>query len=560
MTGDIEILPPDVDRWGDTEFVPGRHVGLVSRSTVALIEAGHPVTRERLWSLIAVDAPIDDVLDELSSTGLKSLPAFAVAQLDSGALRLVARGATHVTVTFSDGDERIVDPSDVRTWREDVFVGVGRVSLGLDDEETSTEHSDRFFVLAGSVPASSLERRFDEVGQLAAAAAASWTPQPPLVQPIPGIGITPGADDLLPAAGHRVDSTDRRAPGAEAETTSTSDERSDGGPETVDAAREDPTRLPEVAPTLAETDDVERDDAEAETASDQPFGSPPPGPAAVSGHEPAPGVEGSFPPEDSNETISSIDFSGPVSAPETTTSADEEDNYDFIYGHTVARSVEGAAVRIDDEEVGSGGLISSVPGEAPVTNSGSSDAVAALEGDHDGLTVSRAELAAMKGVSGAAAQDGNRDEVLAVMCSSGHPNAPHAASCRVCGAAIATSSPVAVQRPPLGVLVFSNGERVVADRTVLIGRNPRVSGTLTGELPRIVKLESAGQGLSRTHAEVRIEGWQMLLEDLQSTNGTEVTLPGQAPRRLHAGDPVALVAGATVDFGEELQCRVEVVS
>lgn len=545
MTEEFENSP-DTDRWGETEFVPGSHVGLVAQSTVALIEADHPSTRARLWNLVAADAPIDDVLDELSATGLKSLPSFAVAQLDGDLLRLVARGATKVIVTFGDGSVQVVDSSDVRTWREDVFADVAKVMLALDDDMAWTEQSDRFFVLAGSVPAASIERFYDGAAQLAAAAAATWAPVAPDLASTPVTASAHDAEAVLSTA--VIDATPAQSiPEIESELELVADSTvADDDDGTVfPAMAGDDTDLPDAAALSV------LDDEELQASED----------------------EGTLPPEDSNETISSVDFSEPAVAPEATvppaadveseptTSVDEDgSSYDFIYGHTVARSVEGAAVRVDGEAAGGTGLISSVPGEADESSGGSGSDRSWLEGDHDGLTISRSDLAAMKSAPAVTPQSGPRDEVLAVMCHSGHPNAPHAASCRVCGAAIATASPVSVPRPPLGVLVFSNGDRVIADRTVLIGRNPRVSGTLTGELPRIVKLESAGQGLSRTHAEVRIEGWQMLLEDLQSTNGTEVTLPGQAPRRLHAGDPVALVAGATVDFGEELQCRVEIVS
>ena len=108
-----------------------------------------------------------------------------------------------------------------------------------------------------------------------------------------------------------------------------------------------------------------------------------------------------------------------------------------------------------------------------------------------------------------------------------------------------------------GVLAFSNGERIKVDRSVLIGRNPKVAGAVEGGLPHIMKFDGPGQGLSRTHAEVRVEHGEMLLEDLQSTNGTEVQLPGQQRRRLRGGEPVVVVPGTLIDFGDELHCTVE---
>jgi pSer/pThr/pTyr-binding forkhead associated (FHA) protein len=110
---------------------------------------------------------------------------------------------------------------------------------------------------------------------------------------------------------------------------------------------------------------------------------------------------------------------------------------------------------------------------------------------------------------------------------------------------------VVIARPVLGVLRFTGGKTVSLDKPVLVGRNPKLEGRMPNEMPHLVKLD-VGQGLSRTHAIVRLEGWQVLLEDLNSANGTVVALPGVAPRRLHAGEPSLLEFGATIDFGGEI--------
>ena len=41
----------------------------------------------------------------------------------------------------------------------------------------------------------------------------------------------------------------------------------------------------------------------------------------------------------------------------------------------------------------------------------------------------------------------------------------------------------------------------------------------------------------------------MLVEDLNSANGTVVALPGRPARRLHAGEPIILEPGAVIDLG-----------
>ena len=108
------------------------------------------------------------------------------------------------------------------------------------------------------------------------------------------------------------------------------------------------------------------------------------------------------------------------------------------------------------------------------------------------------------------------------------------------------------------VLAFDTGERVPVDRSVLIGRNPKITGTVEAELPRIMKYDGAGQGVSRTHAEVRIDGTDLVIEDLDSTNGTEVETADGETEAVPAGRPVVIGIGSVVVLGDEL--RFEVVA
>lgn len=230
------------------------------------------------------------------------------------------------------------------------------------------------------------------------------------------------------------------------------------------------------------------------------------------------------------------------------TAGDVTGAFDDLFGQTIARSVEDAAMRGPGEGDGERAMIDSVPArDAP----GARDPSDLPAGEHDGLTVTRADLES-------AQHRRRKGGIVAAFCELQHANPPQRVSCRVCGRPV-SGAPSTIDRPPLAILAFSTGERVLVDRTILIGRNPKVVGTVTGEMPRLVKVDDARDGLSRTHAEVRIEGWQMLLEDLRSTNGTEVRLPGQPARQLHAGEPIVISPGTFIDFGEELQCSVEEV-
>ncbi len=113
-----------------------------------------------------------------------------------------------------------------------------------------------------------------------------------------------------------------------------------------------------------------------------------------------------------------------------------------------------------------------------------------------------------------------------------------------------------VARAALGVLVFATGERVVVDRTIVLGRNPNpIDDADDATRPRLVKL--AHPGVSRRHAVIRLDRWTASIEDLDSVNGTTVASPGRPATPLRPGHPFELAAGAVVDLGGEVSFLVE---
>jgi pSer/pThr/pTyr-binding forkhead associated (FHA) protein len=149
--------------------------------------------------------------------------------------------------------------------------------------------------------------------------------------------------------------------------------------------------------------------------------------------------------------------------------------------------------------------------------------------------------------------------VPALICPSGHVNPPSGATCRRCGAPL-PHDPVPVPRPVLGVLRLSLGDVIALDRGVLMGRNPRTdfAGTDGEERPHVVKLPSADGDISRTHLRVTLDGWHVLVTDLNSTNGTLVTLPGRDPQQLRPGEPVPIQPGTVVTLADGIDFRYEV--
>ena len=471
--------------WGTTSFEPGGDVALVGRWTVGLVERGNPSTRERLWSLVADDAPLDDILDELSSSGLKALPDFGLAQVEGAAVRIVARGRTTITAERSSGGDHEIDPSGVRTWIEELVADVSAITIALPAPDDPAPSTEQFAVLAGSVPARSLSRRYDVPDDHAAAAesGAGWTAAAATPsaggseQPSTPPSTSPSTSPNAPSNATAVPSDDEVAPASAAEPETIdgigepgsapdgpwSDDR-DGDHPTISTTPGDPDGA-SAGPTATDAASVDVAPVDAAPVGARPA-SPQPPPPGWAPSPPPPGgpVPVGSPPFDPSSRGSESEVSG-IGSPEA-------GPVDPIF--------DGGRDRSDDS-------------------------------DDDG---------------GAPTPDGAGDDADA-------------------------------DAPVFSVLAFSNGERVVVDRAVLIGRNPKVAGAVDGGPPHIMKFDGPGQGLSRTHAEVRIEAGNVVIEDLQSTNGTEVQLPGQQRRRLRGGEPVVIVPGALIDFGDELHCTLE---
>ncbi|MET0999655.1 MAG: FHA domain-containing protein [Marmoricola sp.] len=147
------------------------------------------------------------------------------------------------------------------------------------------------------------------------------------------------------------------------------------------------------------------------------------------------------------------------------------------------------------------------------------------------------------------------EKVLAARCPAGHWTPVFARLCRVCQAPVPEQAPVEIPRPNLGVLRLANGDTIDLDRGAVLGRAPR---PLDGvERPNLINLESFGRDVSRLHAQIVLDGWNVLVRDLGSANGTTVTLPGRMPERLVAHDLYPLEAGATIEIAEVATIRFE---
>lgn len=186
----------------------------------------------------------------------------------------------------------------------------------------------------------------------------------------------------------------------------------------------------------------------------------------------------------------------------------------------------------------------------------------AAAGDHDGQTLLRSNLpASADPAPDARAQASARDIgtgplVISLICAAGHANPPTAAHCSRCGLALGTQT-VQAPRPALGHMLLADGQRIELDRSVVVGRQPSSPRASSASMPRMLQVKSPSGDISRSHLEIRLDGWHVLLTDLNATNGTRLLRPGAAPRRLGTGESVLLLAGDAADLGDGVSLHFE---
>ena len=596
-----------------THFRAGQGIGIANASMLVLLELVNFDIANSVWSLMEADASLDDVLDELSAVGLRALGSFAIAHFEENSVRAVVRGEAVVGVR-AQGADHSVESGMVRTWVERLIDEPEFVTVRLGGDSVM---SSPFTLVAGVVPADtfvwSTEGVVDrfvfedlsefvpiEQPQSEAVTPTSTTSQ------LAGYEIEPGSEtehtlepaldtvsepDTVPESTSQSEPTPALDTDADVNLAVKTTQQSTLIPETVSDLDDVPVPVP-----LLEVDHVSVTQEPETPASESPERAP-----------------------DPNHTMAVSFLDDSPSRPEAVVTPApaqpvDEDGYDYdaMFGRTVARSVQSAAVHQEQPDaeqafVSAGGSSSQATASAPLVGmagptgmpadvsvgmiKGIPQGIAASAfggpeshgmpsgyatpggpagtqpGDHDGRTITKAQLDAMRAAQTAgtapvqlpaSASTMGGPTVQAIYCTNGHPNPPQGGQCRACGASVA-GTPTVINRPRLGTLRFSDGSVTHLDHPVLVGRNPKLEGRMPNEMPTLLKLD-VGQGLSRTHAAIRLEGWQVFVEDLGSSNGTLVTLPGRSARRLHDGEPTLLEFGALIDFGGEISCTFEKAS
>lgn len=165
---------------------------------------------------------------------------------------------------------------------------------------------------------------------------------------------------------------------------------------------------------------------------------------------------------------------------------------------------------------------------SPAPPAAGAPSAADLVGDHDGATISVAELRAMRQQNAATG-----DAPTAVL-----PAVPEATAAS-------------------GRIRVSTGQVVALDRTVIIGRRPRSTRASGTTMPHLVAVDSPQQDISRSHLEIRPEGDTVVVIDLHTTNGSTLLRSGADPVRLHPGEQTLVLSGDVIDLGDGVEVAFE---
>ena len=553
----------------DVSYVPGPLTAVTGDHCWALVEASpdSPVVT-RIWQRLGSAQAAEALLAGLLADGLGGVPGMALLTAGAdGQHRLFCRGGVGATIEAQARSERI-DGSGLLTWRERVVAGAERIFLGEPPADTALRlPATSGVLLAGCVVI--------DFTNLASRETASYG----AVQPKKTIVFFPDTITVPPAEmGHAPDPAQADAARAgQAAAGQTRQENRDhasapAAPVSFPAARPGgsdgpgpaarPVPPPLAAGTAGGANGVPGDlygdgdydflwgATQARTVEEAAVRGPGDGDLLPPGHFPHDG-----PPVAGGPWAGPVPGGPPSGAPPT---APPSAGYPDPPPPT--RLWQGPAEPPPWGGVPSGGPVPDAPLQGPPVPGppgGLIDVPQWMAGPGESAaTVRRGDLP--EPAARTAPPDRIGPVVPALICQHGHVNPPSGATCRRCGASLPLD-PVPVPRPVLGVLRLSVGDVITLDRGVLIGRNPRpdFAGADGEERPHVVKLPSADGDVSRTHLRVTLDGWHVLVTDLNSTNGTLVTLPGREPQQLRPGQPVPIQPGTVVTLAEGVDFRYE---
>ena len=535
-----------------TRWVPGDILVAVGDGGVLALD-GSAQAMEAMWTELGEHRCLGDLLKSLSrlhDNEVFTLPDFLMMAIDGQELRVAARGRFCLHLDTADG-ERSFSASEVVVWEESRYERVNQCILELTPatrHPAGPEGLDEFLPLrSGIVRASQLHIGFGDH-------------QLPLSSPAQ-TGAHGGQGAPLPSAAQEI----------------LQQAQADGAPErdapppssSLPARQEQGKAAYQSRPGPGQM--LEPQSMGPMDSAGSPQGTGAGDPAAVLGPDDVPAAEAAAPQahgqqaqdDKAGRLVEHTMMQGAEAAVGPASSQDMDPLARPAAGpgrHRASPLGESASGRHSSQAAEPLPAPRQAPDGGADTASPKGSAPSGAQGKHDGRTVSAVGLHAARnalgGQTGLGEPSGTGPSVMAVFCEAGHPNPVHASSCRECNSTI-TSRTGQVERPVLGVLRVSSGATAILDTDVIIGRLPQGTSSTTAQRPRLLAVPSPGKAISKTHCAVRVEGWDMRVEDLGSTNGTFLLRAGEEPRRVPEHQQLFLRIGDVIDIGDGTTLTVE---
>ena len=318
-------------------YVPGSGVAVVGAEALVLLPGDvEPRLVRAVHAALVPGAGVPDVLQVLTgefATSLSRIPPFAVAVVSGRGVHAVARGAAEVRVTAPDGVEP-VSGEGVSTWTERFVAGATGVELVVAGEVRVDD--DAVWPLAGGIVHADAVRSSGPADSSPTAT---------------GAGIASAAATAAGAAAETATTSAQPAGTAAAAAKAASKPAGSAGASSDRASYEadaDERRAPLLSREPGRTGEPEPEPEPEQPGSGpgteaRPEAEAVPGP--VPDPEPAPGSLDE-PAVASEETVVPTETVLPT---ETVIPADD-DAFDHLWGSTVLRPVEEAAVRPDERD------------------------------------------------------------------------------------------------------------------------------------------------------------------------------------------------------------------
>lgn len=524
-------------------YSPGQWVALTGTHCWLLIEMSIDDDRvTKLWEALTSDEATEAVLSVLLAKGLGSLPSFAFAAAQPTALRVVACNSASVTVKTGQGQETILGTSS-GTWNDQLLTGEWTL---LELSANSESNGKRLPLGNGITSASSLVISQNETSMIAVSEHDIAATEDDMDEAEPGDASEEAS--LMAVSNIEMEPEPTPEPAVEPAVEPVVEPTPDFAPSTP---QESPGYYERLLGTTMDRDALlaELAKEEADDQDDAPADAPPAdgAPTPESGDQ----VEGFTAiwqdPVDSSGEYESAAESESTHHPAPESIAGLIDG--VPWGNPSSGSTFGSTPSVESEPAALPSFLPSADPQPSLEQPANADN---SEPEAEVHTVNRAAL--LK-----AMQENTPpgSTVLAVTCPAGHLTSAYDSQCRVCGVQPEPQATVEVSRPPLGVLRLSTGQSILLDRDVILGRAPEDNSTDPATRPNLVQLTESGE-VSRMHARVTLDGWQPLLRDLGSANGTMLTLQGSQPRQLRPDEDYPLEPGSVVSLAGIINFTFEV--